>query len=383
MKKRIALFTGVLFLIYIIMFNSVIVKYFLDYLNVVNVVFFGIVSLITYLFVGFPKSRQLFNYNAIQTLTISFIIYYVVINGLGLVFGFVSNVYSMTMLNIIKNMFMAICFYFLREAYRYMMIKEMNGRKNGLLYWFITLLFILLDVIMEINGYDLSTGFGIFSFVCASVIPSIAINLLLSYIAGSFNFKVLLLFILILKLPIYFLPILPNLGDYLNSVILVFLIFNIYYELSVILEKYERRISFKKIKKSNLSMVLLLIPTILLAGVVSGLFKYHLFAIVSDSMLPVFSRGDAVLVEKVKENELATLKAGDILAFYAPDGRIIVHRIMEIERNNGKYIFKTKGDNNASADVWITSNEDVYGRVITHIKYVGIPSVEISEFISG
>lgn len=380
-RNKILYITELLLLVYIIIFNDVIVKYFLEYLNAINVVFILILSLITYFFVGFPRSKQLYNYNVIQIIIISFIVYYTVINFLGVFFGFVSNVYSLKILNVLQNLIYAISYYCFRELYRYMLIRNVNkGKKN--LYVIITFLFVLLDIIMEINAYDLFSSIGIFNFICASVIPSVALNALLCYVACKFNFKSLLMIVLILKLPIYFLPIFPDLGYYLNSVLLLSLFFYLYYEFSSILEKYERKIKIKKVNKSKFSMFIWLGLTLVMVGMVSGLFKYHLFAVVSNSMIPEFARGDAVLVEKIKDDELDRLKVGDIIAFYDPSDRMVVHRIESFEVNNGKYSIITKGDNNDSVDSWIVSNRNIYGRVITKIKYIGIPSVELSELIN-
>lgn len=361
------------------MFNQVIVNYFLKYLNIINIMLFLTLATITYFSVGFPKNKKLYNYNAIQIILISFIIYYTIINVLGVFFGFVSNVYSLKIINILNNLIYGIIYYSLKEIYRYMLMRNVNKKH---LYIINTLLFVLLDIIMEIKGYDLSTSIGIFNFICASIIPSIALNALLGYIACKFNFKCLLIIVLFLKLPIYFLPIFPNLGEYFNSIIFLALNFYIYYELSLILEKHERKIKIKNIDKNKYSLYALLGLMFVFVGLVSGLFKYHLFAIVSNSMIPEFARGDAVLVEKIKDNELSKLKIGDIIAFYDYNNRMIVHRIVSVEVINDKYSIITKGDNNDSIDNWIVNNENIYGRVITKIKYIGIPSVEFNELIN-
>ena len=147
------------------------------------------------------------------------------------------------------------------------------------------------------------------------------------------------------------------------------------------MEKWEQREKNNKRSGKKLSLFLITIPVLVLVGLVSGLFKYHLFAIASNSMVPIFSRGDAVLVEKIQDEELEDLKVDDILAFYN-DKRIIVHRIVSIDKNGDKYLIKTKGDNNASVDAWIVNSDMIYGKVIYSIKYIGIPSVELSELVS-
>ena len=262
-----------------------------------------------------------------------------------------------------------------------MVIRQTNSKKISS-YIIITLLFILLDIIMEVNGYELTTGGGIFKFICSSVIPSIAINILLSYMLCKFNFKVSMLFLLGLKLSNYFLPIFPNLGDYLNSVFLIILIFYLYYQFSLLLEKYDRKVNIKIQQQNKIFFWFILCLLLLLVGVVSGLFKYLLIAVLSNSMVPEFSRGDAVLIEKLNDNELDKLKEDDIIAFYDTSGRMVIHRIFSISIDDEQYFIKTKGDNNESVDSWTISNESIYGKVITSIRYIGIPSVELTDLMN-
>lgn len=379
MKRKLINLTALLFLIYIIMFNNVIAGYFLKYLNVINLVFFGLLSFFAYKNVGFIRDNKLINYNVMQTTIISFIIYYFLTYVLGLFFGFVANAYSLTLINIIKNVILVGIYYLFREMYRYMFIKKNNNKISCVV---ITLLFILLDIIMEVNAYELSSGIGIFKFVCDSVVSNIAINVLISYVSYNFNLKNTINLVYILKLPIYFIPIFPDLGNYLNSVLLIVLIFSLYYQFSLIIEKYERKINNKIYKRRDFSLLFVISLMLCLVGLISGLFKFHLFAIMSNSMVPVFSRGDAVLVEKLGEDELNELKKGDIVAFRSSDNRMIVHRIVSIDVDNGKYYIKTKGDNNEAIDSWSVNNENIYGKVLFSIKYIGLPSVELSDLMS-
>ena len=97
-------------------------------------------------------------------------------------------------------------------------------------------------------------------------------------------------------------------------------------------------------------------------------------------MLPYFSRGDAVLIEKLDNEELKKIKVDDVIAFHY-NNQILVHRVVSINEVNGNYKIKTKGDNNDYVDAWTVSNEDVCGKVKNVIKYIGIPSVELSELM--
>lgn len=55
------------------------------------------------------------------------------------------------------------------------------------------------------------------------------------------------------------------------------------------------------------------------------------------------NKGDVILITGVSPENL---KIGEILVFASPDGRAIIHRIVAIKNNNGKYTFSTQGDHN-------------------------------------
>lgn len=373
-------FSELLLLIYIIIFKIFIQKIIPNYIDLSNLLFFGILCFSTYKLLGFSKKRASLNYNAGQLIIITIIIYYVSIYLFGLFFGFLKNSYSLTLTSIVRNTVPVIIMYILKEIYRYIIVSKKNN-KSFLPMLVVTLLLAFLDIIMEINGYDLSSTRGITEMIGALILPKLAISSLLSYIAYNFSYKLAIVFLVFIDLPKYFLPLLPDLGMYVSSILALVLVFVIYYQLSLIREKYERKLPLTKTKTSKLKIGLLLAILLMFVGLVSGLFKYHLFAIASNSMIPVFERGDAVLIEKIKKEEMNELKEDDILAFYY-NNQVIVHRIMSIKNANGELLIKTKGDNNEIPDGWTVNNDMIYGKVIGVVRYIGIPSVELSELMN-
>lgn len=83
---------------------------------------------------------------------------------------------------------------------------------------------------------------------------------------------------------------------------------------------------------------------------VSGVFRYQILAIASNSMNDTFNRGDAVIIKKLKVDDINNIKVGDIIAF-KKDKVLVVHRVIEKTKDeNNEIIFKTKGDSNITAD---------------------------------
>lgn len=380
-KSNICIYISeIILFIYIIMFKPIIIDKYLKYIDIINIIFFSLLLLFICLTNGIPKKKTLLTKNAIEKIVIYSTIYYIVIYILGLFFGFLLNAHSLKILRIIENILTTSIIIIIKEIYRYVIVKK-TQKKKYIPIIIVTALLTVLDIMMQINNYNFSNIVEIFELIEANIIPNIALNILLSYCAYNFNYYVTIVLQLFVQLPNYFIPIIPDTGNYFGSLIKIVFYYICYYKLSILQEKYERKLSLKDRNKKNNIVLILIIPLCIFIGLVSGIFKYHLFAIGSNSMIPIFSKGDAVLIEKTTEEEINELKIGDIIAYYH-NNTMIVHRISNIQTIEGKKIITTKGDNNPTEDAWDVKESDIYGKVITVIKYIGIPSIELNELIT-
>ena len=185
-----------------------------------------------------------------------------------------------------------------------------------------------------------------------------------------------------MNLYLYLTPISTNLGDYLYSVVNILIPYTIYITSNKILKKEDKKEKNNK-RVNEASFSFFTIPIILLLFLmiilVSGITKYQMIAIASDSMFPSYQRGDAVIFEKV---EVSAIKVGDILVF-SNNNQIITHRVAKIKESESKLYFYTKGDANNSLDAEPVKQENVLGIVRKGIKYIGYPTVIINETIRG
>ncbi len=97
-------------------------------------------------------------------------------------------------------------------------------------------------------------------------------------------------------------------------------------------------------------------------------FGYKNFVIVSRSMEPTIMRGDAIFVKESSEDEI---KVNDIISF-VEDGTIVTHRVVDIINQNGINKYKTKGDNNNTADKKLKTYEEIEGKYQFKISKFGI-----------
>jgi len=114
-----------------------------------------------------------------------------------------------------------------------------------------------------------------------------------------------------------------------------------------------------------------IIPALILVGaliLVTMLYISHEVpaAIVKGrSMLPLLREGDVVFITRCKPSEIGI---GDIVIYRSRfEGRLVVHRVVDIKYINGVYYFVTKGDNNAIPDY----NEFDYNIGVNQARIVG------------
>jgi signal peptidase len=133
----------------------------------------------------------------------------------------------------------------------------------------------------------------------------------------------------------------------------------------------------------DILVIVALLATVIIAYVGAQLLlatDTPFVVIASGSMSPALEVGDIIIVQKVASTSIAV---GDIIVFDSPEEIRTIHRVSQIQTlPNGTMQFKTKGDANPSEETYWTSEEDVHGRVLYKIPYLGwlalIPTIPIT-----
>ena len=120
---------------------------------------------------------------------------------------------------------------------------------------------------------------------------------------------------------------------------------------------------------------LLLIPLVIaLAVLIFPFVAYYgnqVMVISSTSMLPVLQPNDLIIVESATVEQI---KEGDIITFESHmEFGIVAHRAVDFHEEHGEILIVTKGDNIDYPDSWVVSDDDLIGKVIEIIPYMGIP----------
>lgn len=99
---------------------------------------------------------------------------------------------------------------------------------------------------------------------------------------------------------------------------------------------------------------------------------YGAYVILTGSMEPIIKPGDAVVIRRVPEDEIAV---GDVVTYRSTDssyyGILITHRVVNIQEENGNKVYVMKGDHNPTVDRSSVLSSQVYGKVVMRIPKIG------------
>ena len=340
---------------------------------------FLIATIIT---LGIEKDNFRYKKDVFLNVVISLLVYYFLTYFFGLFTGFLKSSYSLKLVNIFKNAFPILLVIVLSEFLRYIWVSKSKENKIGLIIGYLS--FLLIDVCLMLNTYDITSALGLTKMICLVVFPSITKNILLTYVTYKVGYKNCIFYRIIVDLSVYILPLFPDFGEYINVILETVLPIIIVIRLNNLFNYYDlRKIKESRYTKKNLIIYsVITFALLVIVTLTSGYFRYYALTIGSGSMTPKINKGDVVIVKKLKESEIYDIKKGDILV-YNHDDKIIVHRVNKIIKNNGQINFKTKGDNNNASDSWQVKQDEVIGVVKFKIRYIGMPTVALNELLNG
>lgn len=360
-------------------FILIIVSLFNIFFEILNtnrlILFLLFIFIINYKYFKLEKNIKYYNKDILFNILIICFIYTLLTYLSGIWVGFLKNPYNITLIKVIARIIPVIFVIILSELIRYIFITKGSKYKSIIVLTFIS--FVFLDVTLLIKFYDFSINDKILEFILF-LMTVITKNIFLIYLTYKTNYKFSILYRLYIELPIYIVPLLPNIPNYINTFInflLPVLLFFIIY----------KQVGNKNIEKSlpnNHSIIRKLLYTtsfitlLFIFMISSGYFKFYSLTVGSNSMVPVIYRGDVIIIEKLNEEEIDLLKVGDVMVFHHDD-IVVIHRIIEIKDN----IYYTKGDNNNAPDDYHTIKEDIIGQHTFTIKFVGLPIVWFNEMI--
>lgn len=337
-------------------------------------IFLLLFLLVGYIFLGIDLSKSANETDIFKKTLFYILIYFLISYVAGLFIGYARTIYSMSFINLVKNIMPTMTIIFVCETLRFQFLKKSNNNKVILVFSII--IFTLIEAAIGFYNYDLSVKDDIFDYIALIVVGSLSKNILMTVLEIKGDFYNAIAYRFIIELYIYIIPIVPDFNPYVRAVLLVLL--PAFLSVSVINYKEKKLEKPYRRRRSNITFYIVSSILILLICLNSGLFKYQTLVIGSDSMKPYMKKGDIVIVRKLNDKEKKSLKVGDILIFKYDD-KLVAHRIYKkMERENDSY-YITKGDNNSQADSGSINDSSVIGIAKYRIKNIGLPSIWLNE----
>ncbi|MDO4996905.1 MAG: signal peptidase I [Bacilli bacterium] len=381
MNKRVYKISTILVLviIYSLLYKFVIFDNYKMYAEYITSAFSAFIVFLSYLFFGYQKDKPTELKKTIITIEIVVLLaFFSIYYGSGLFLGYLESPYALNLTSIIGNILPLLITLTCIELFRYIVIN--SDRDNKIIRIILLISICIFEITVMVTGQDLSSYEGLFKAASQIIIPIIAKNYTFTYLDRYVGLKPSLLFRLIIDMYIYLVPIIPDIGDYFNSVVkiglpMLLLVFT-YRAIDDAINGVEYDFKKNMLRKNDIPVIVLLL---IISCLISGKFNYFLIGIGSDSMSPAIHKGDAVLISKHKNN---VLKKGEIIA-YRSNGIVIIHRIVQVEKKKNKYYYIVQGDANNTPDNELLPHKEVIGVVKLKIPVIGYPSVILSELFKN
>jgi len=102
------------------------------------------------------------------------------------------------------------------------------------------------------------------------------------------------------------------------------------------------------------------------------LLGFKSVVVLTDSMEPMISPFSLVIVSPESD-----IRIGDVILYEVELSKKkykVVHRVIDIKEKKGQIVYITKGDNRRYADAWYVNRENIIGKLLFSLPYVGYVS---------
>lgn len=369
-----------LLIVYIVLYKFFIFQNYMKYSEFISTSFLAIVLTLSIILLGFRKDKvTILGKNVFKIVLVYIIIAFFVMYGIGSLSGYLKNTYPLNITNFLDNIIIPILIILLVEFIRYVFISANKDKKIDVIL--LTIILTVFELVITISTFDVFDIATTFNVTATMILPCILKNLLLSYFAYNVGYRIPIFYRLVVDMHLLVVPMIPNLGNYVNSTIFISLPILIYMSTFGIIDDARNRKEpvFNK-KRFAVFDVPVSIAIVVLIASVSGFFPHYMIGIGSNSMKPTISKGDAVVLEKV--NNKTNFKKGDIIAY--SNGKItIVHRIKDIMINGEKKTYVMMGDANSGPDPRPVGRNQIKGIYKFKIPFIAWPTVWLTELFNS
>lgn len=309
-------------------------------------------------------------------LVIFYLIIYVL---LGLNVGYQRSPYSLKIDEILKNLITVFGVLLFYEIVRTKILKISD---SWITFIGVSIFFFAIKLEYQNFGNNIAVT-DLVEYILADFLNILVESVLLTYLSKKGGYLLNFSYTIPIGLSLILLPIFPNLNWFIDISLRYIL-----YIFLLLFVRYEDLLKAKKRAKREIqtNSPIKLIPSVLLifliASFVAGLFPIKPVAVISNSMIPSFKRGDICIIQKISDyKQIKNIQEGDIIEYQLND-IFVLHRVIKVIQADTGFYYYTKGDNNVSQDLLPVTEEQVEGKVLYVIPYLGYPSVWFSEWLT-
>lgn len=338
-----------------------------------------LIGIICY-FLSSKENRSRRKNEKIKVVIILVAIYEIIYLLLGLKVGYQKSPYSLKMTEILKNIGTVFSVPIFYEIIRTKLIKSSNTKIS---YVLITLFFIFVQIEFEKINATINLQ-EILEYTFGNILVILLESILLTFLSYNGSYVLNLSYTIPIYLSKIVFPIFPNLDWFSNAALQIFLFLLIFLFVNYEDTMTWRKSSKKQIRKETpIKTIPVLMGMVILVSFVVGFLPYKPVAVVSNSMVPHFKRGDVCIVKQITDyKQIKKIKEGDIIEYQMND-IFIIHRVLQVIKTNQGLSYITKGDNNQTQDLLPVEEEQIVGKVTYIIPFIGYPSVWFSEWVKG
>lgn len=342
------------------------------YLYIINPIFWLLLAVFLRCTIGKTYEKKKNKKEMIEYCCIGVLVYIItyMISGLFITFG--KNPYSTTIFGIITNLWILAVAIVAKEYIRYKLVQNVYEKDKIKIAIMVSVVYIIIDFNISRFFYGTITVEYIIKQIGQTLIPLIAKNILYSYITINSGYMPSIVYEIGTKLYLWLSPILPNAPWIMVAIIDGVIPIIIFVYMRYTNNKKDIFKSKEKINATNPRNIIPLVIGIILAiWFAIGIFPIKPVAVATGSMEKELYIGDVAIIKKCNSNDVIV---GDIIE-YQMDGYTVIHRIIEKKQKNGQFYFVTKGDNNKSPDALEVTENQLIGKVIFKIRYIGYPAI--------
>ena len=295
------------------------------------------------------------------------ILYLILLYLSGMFFGFSKSIYGFSVKTFLRYTLPIAVIIISTEIIRGVLLAQKNKLSDTFTY----LIGVLSETLIFYNIIDIKTFFRFMDFVGMALFPALISNFLYNYLSRRYGILPNIVFRFAVTLYPYIFELLPAIPDALLAFVKLVAPLLV---LAFIRALYERKThpSSRKTRKITVAVgVLYAAVMISVVMLISCRFRFGAIVIATESMTGEINKGDAVVYETYG-NEI--IKVGDVIIF-KKNSSVFVHRVVEIQKINGRNVYYTKGDANEDKDEGFITDADVMGVAEFKVPFVGYPTI--------